>query len=448
MLRLSPDLADVLHGELALRAPRRVRALLELVHGRLAEHGRDGALDVLGQQRQAARPVGGRVEELLEDERLAEHAGRLGEGQRRVLLERAPALRQRGVQPVAELVGERQHVAALARVVEQHVRVHARHGVGAERAAALGRAHRRVDPALVEEAPGGVAQHGGEGVEGAQHDVASVVPADLLVDLRDAGGAVVVGELVEAEELRLQLVPALRQLVGALDRLDERLDGLVAGLIGQVAARQPAGVAAQAVVDGLVEQQRVEDVAPGAQAGLQRDGDGLLGRAAHFAIRRGEVRQRDVERDRALGQLDLDGAGQLGEQPAPGRVAGLALLGEDALLGLGEQVRAIAADGAQVVARLLEAVGLQQLVGLGVVDLGPLEVEEQQVGLDRRPALLDLGHQRAVDRIGGVGGEAQRRVVARAADRVGDRGELGDGAGEPGAVELGHLAGVGDVERR
>ena len=108
----------------------------------------------LGQQRQARVVVGGGVEQAPEHQRLAEHRRGLGQRQRRRLLKHALGLGQRGVQPVAELVGHRQHVAAPGGEVEHHVRVHAGHGVGAERAAALVRAHRGVDPALVEEAAG------------------------------------------------------------------------------------------------------------------------------------------------------------------------------------------------------------------------------------------------------------------------------------------------------
>ena len=54
-----------------------------------------------------------------------------------------------GVDAVAELVRERQHVAAARGPVEHHVRVHGRHRVGAERARALAGPHRRVDPVLV-----------------------------------------------------------------------------------------------------------------------------------------------------------------------------------------------------------------------------------------------------------------------------------------------------------
>ena len=67
---------------------------------------------------------------------------------------------EREVHAVTELVREREHVAPARGVVEQHVREHRRHRRRAEGAAALARSHRRVDPALVEEALGQRAQLG------------------------------------------------------------------------------------------------------------------------------------------------------------------------------------------------------------------------------------------------------------------------------------------------
>ena len=144
-----------------------------------------------------------------------------------------------GVQAVAELVGEHEHVAPAARVVEHHVGVHARRRVRAEGAAALVRAHRSVDPALVEEALREVAEHGRELVEGAEHEVGGLGPLDRDLLVGDRGHAVVVGELVEAEQLGLEAVPAPRQVVVGAHGLEQRLHRLVAGLVGEVAARQP-----------------------------------------------------------------------------------------------------------------------------------------------------------------------------------------------------------------
>ena len=108
----------------------------------------------------------------------------------------------------------------------------------------------------------------------------------------------------------------------------------------------------------------------------------------------------------------------------------------------------VAAQRAQVVARRLQPVGAQQLLDAVVVDGGPLELEEEQLGLHRRAALLHARQQRAVGRIGRVDREAQHRVGAGAAEAVDDRLELGHGGGQPRAVELADPAGVALGEAR
>jgi hypothetical protein len=138
------------------------------------------------------------------------------------------------VHAVAELVREREDVATPRRVVQQHVRVLARHGVGAERAAALAGAHGRVDEFAGEELPRGVAEVGGEVVVAREDELARVVPLHGLLVLAHGRHAVVVLQAVDPEQLRLQAVPAAGQLVAVADRLDERLHRLVARLVREV----------------------------------------------------------------------------------------------------------------------------------------------------------------------------------------------------------------------
>ena len=105
-------------------------------------------------------------------------------------------------------------------------------------------------------------------------------------------------------------------------------------------------------------------------------------------------------------------------------------------------MRPVAARGAQVVAREVQPVGREQRLGALVVERGPLQLEEQQRRLDLRAALLHALQQRAALRVGGGGGEGEHGVGAGAADQLLQRLELAHGGDEPGAVELGHLAGV------
>ncbi len=96
---------------------------------------------------------------------------------------------------------------------------------------------------------------------------------------------------------------------------------------------------------------------------------------------------------------------------------------------------AVAAHVAQVVADEVEPLPPQHLLGAVVLERRPLELEEQQGRADRRLLLLNLLQQRAVGRVGGVGGEAQRGVVAGAADELLDRPELLHGVPQPGGIE-------------
>ncbi len=84
----------------------------------------------------------------------------------------------------------------------------------------------------------------------------------------------------------------------------------------------------------------------------------------------------------------------------------------------------------------------EELVGARVVERGPLELEEQQLGLDLRRALLHQLQQGAALGVGGRGREVEHRVGARAADQLVERGELAHRGGEARPVERGDLAGV------
>ena len=108
----------------------------------------------------------------------------------------------------------------------------------------------------------------------------------------------------------------------------------------------------------------------------------------------------------------------------------------------------VAAQGAQVVGAELELRGLEQLVGALLGREVPLELEEEQVGLDRGAELAGALHQRTALRVGRVEREAQHRVGAGAAGQVVDRGQLVHRRGEPVGVELGHRAAVALGEGR
>ncbi len=256
-------------GELALLATLRVRRVLEAVHRDLAERRRDRVLELAGEQVEPLARVVLGGEKPLERERLAEHRGGLGRRQRRRRVEVSERLRQRPVERVADLVGEREDRATVARVVHEDVRVHARDVRGAERAVALVGSHGRVDPALVEESLDGVPRLAREVGVRADDDLARLVPRRLRGVLGDGREAVVVLEPVETEQLRLESVVALRHVVARRRSVDQRLHRLVGRLVREVPRGDPGRVAAQPVVDPLVDEDRVEDGRARAQARLR-----------------------------------------------------------------------------------------------------------------------------------------------------------------------------------
>ena len=192
--------------------------------------------------------------------------------------------------------------------------------------------------------------------------------------------------------------------------------------------------------------------------GLERDGDRLGRGAPHVAVGRHQPREPLLEAHRAAVEVDGDRGGELGEEPHPRAVGGERLVGEDDLLRLAEQVRAVAAGGLQVVAAERELLVGEERRGAVVVDRGPFELDEDELVVDRGGLLLGARDERAVGRDPAVS-TANRRPAYESArpDEIADRGELAHQLGEPGGVELADAAavlrqltrlGVGLVEER
>ena len=100
-----------------------------------------------------------------------------------------------------------------------------------------------------------------------------------------------------------------------------------------------------------------------------------------------------------------------------------------------------------MVAAELQTAGGQQLLGVGIFERSPLELEEQKHRLDCRGALLNPLQQRPAGGIGGVCRELQRRIGSGASDQLVDPLELVHRRLERGRVQLGDLAGVRRSER-
>ena len=318
----------------------------------------------------------------------------------------------------------------------------ARHRVRAESPAALVRPDRRVDPMLVEESPGDGAGFRRERVVGIEHQLARLAEREQRLLLEDRRRAVVVAEPIDPEQLRLQPVPALWDVEPTPYRVDQRQHRLVGGLVGEVSRCQPMRIGAQAVVDGLLVDQRVVDEGERSRARLERGRDRLGRLLPSVTVGALQFAQRELQRDLLTAQRYPERRDQLAKQPRPSRTTRQALLGKHLLLGLGQQVRPIATCTAQVVSAELEPAAREQLLDPVIIERGPFELEEQQPRLHRGQPLLHPLQQRATLRVGGVRRELKRRVRAGLTGRVLDRGELHHGRSQPRAVEGRHPSGV------
>ena len=117
-------------------------------------------------------------------------------------------------------------------------------------------------------------------------------------------------------------------------------------------------------------------------------------RAPHVSVRRVQPSERGFESGRLAVEVDGDARHLLLEQALPCAAPAHRLLGEDDLFRLGQQVRPVAALRLEVMAGEREPLVRQQRFDLFVGELGPFEVEEQQLGTDDRGTFLDALHTR------------------------------------------------------
>ena len=202
-------------------------------------------------------------------------------------------------------------------------------------------------------------------------------------------------EIADVQELALHPVIADADVVAASDGVDERLHRLVRRLVGEVARADPAGEAADAVVDRLLLQDHVEDVAARADVAAQRLGDGAARFATHLPVRLAEQVQRHIQLDLLAAEIDPDPGAQLLEQAHPGPVADRAEVGQDPLFRLRELVRT-------ELALVLDEVAVGDGFGVGVQacsllvgDLRQLQREEDQVHAALRGRFPDASQQPA-----------------------------------------------------
>ena len=196
---------------------------------------------------------------------------------------------------VAELVRQRHDVARLAEVIDQDVRVRRRRRRMGEGARRLAGPRRRVDPALVEEAPRDVGHARRKAAIGVEHRVARRAPGeDAARRVGQRRVAIPMLELRLAEPARLERVIAMRKArIGVGHRRRQRVDHLALDPIGEMARIGDVGELAPAVGDLLVLDQRVHDQGEQPDVGAERlgqRGGGGLARAAVGILQLAEQR--------------------------------------------------------------------------------------------------------------------------------------------------------------
>ncbi len=243
--------------------------------------------------------------------------------------------------PVPQFMGQGHHVAGAALVVQQQIGMRRRHGRMGEGARRLARAHRRVDPGVVEEALADIGHLRRECGIGAEDRLAGLVPVDAaFVDIGQRRVAIPVIQPVGAEPFRLQRIIAMRQVrTGRPHCRGKSVHHLVLDEIGQVSRRIRPREFAPAVLDMLVLGKRVGDQRQRADIGAQHLADDLRRVAAGRRVRVGQ----QVEDLRLGTVLAAERKPQprhgLVEQPDPGRPPDHRFLVQDALDLVVEQMR-------------------------------------------------------------------------------------------------------------
>ncbi len=281
---LEPDFGDLVGGHFGFGA-QRMEAGFEPMEGDLAHHRVQPVLDLAREKRAAVG--GGRFrQQPFEHQAFAEDGGGLGQGQGGVGQQSAERGGQGLVHSVAQLMGQGQHVAPLAHIVEEDVGVGVgtdRVGIGARRLAAPGPC---IDPGVVEEGAGMVGEDGGQAFEGVQHHPLGVVPAvHLRLGLIEGSVAIPVVQRLLTHQLGLEGVVAVRQARIGLDhRLFHGRDRGGIDLIGQVTRGGRAVELAPAILDRLFHRHRIQGQAEHRRIGLQRLGQALGRGFALFGV--------------------------------------------------------------------------------------------------------------------------------------------------------------------
>ena len=313
----------------------------------LPHHRVDHVLDLAGEQRLALLGAFGLRQQPLEGQHLAEHAGGLRQRQRRRRHQRAVLRRQHLMHAVAELMGERHHVARLALIVHQHIGMRRRRGRMRERARRLAGPHRRIDPAIGEEPLGDAGHLRREAAIGRQHHVLAPRGQAMLPVAANGSGALrsQCGELLLFEPAGLEPVIAVRQLrIGRANRTHQRIDHLALDAVVQMARIRDVLEAAPAIGNLLVLGERIGDERKGPLIGLEGLRQRLRRRLALCAARSCSRLSVGSIASSLAGDLEAQAGDGLVEQPVPGGIAALGFLVEQLLDAVLQLIRLVLAQ--------------------------------------------------------------------------------------------------------
>nr|WP_255608336.1 hypothetical protein [Methylosinus sp. Sm6] len=402
-LHAHPQFAQLLGGQLAILALG-VDLALEAVEGDLPHHRVQHVLHLGGEQGALLLGLRRAGEQRAEGQHLAEHRGRLGQRQRRRRHQRALRAREHLMHAMAELMGQRHHIARLALEIDQNVRMHGGHGRMGEGARRLAGPHRRVDPIALEEARGDLRHARRKARIGREHDVARLVPGiDMARHLGQRRVAVPMIERLLAEPFGLELVIAMRELgMGGDDARNQRLDHLGLDAIGEMARVGDIVKAAPAVGNLLVLGERVGHQREDAQIGLQRRAHRQRRLAPHVLIRVLHQSERGLERQLLAADREAQRGDGLVEQAIPGGAAGHRLLVEEPLQLVGELIGLLLANILEPGAPARQRSLCGGCVESGVVETVELKLEEQQLRRNVRDLALHVAIEFGARGVAGV----------------------------------------------
>ena len=247
---------------------------------------------------------------------------------------------------MAQFMGERHHVARLALIIHQHIRVRRRRGRVREGARRLARPYRRVDPAIGEKPLGNAGHFRRKSAIGRQHHVPGLRPGDHAGrGKRQRRVAIPMRKFLLFEPGGLQRVIAMRQSwIGRAHRADQRVDDFALDAVVEMAGIRDILETAPAVGNFLVLGERIGDQRKGSLVRLERLRQRLRRGFSLFTCTILQQGQRWLDGELFAADFEAQAGDGLVEQPVPGGITALRFLMEQLLDAVLELIRLVLAQ--------------------------------------------------------------------------------------------------------